>query len=142
MSSLSCIRQALCCVNLLFWVLGCGMLGVGIWLHLAYQGYSKLLLTHQMLSGDSLAIVAGVLAFLLGFLGCCGSWFQNKCLLRMYFILVILILLLEFTAGTLGFIYRKHVGDVLQDELLLGIQNRYTTDNEHGLREIWDHIQD
>ncbi|XP_054712646.1 tetraspanin-9-like [Uloborus diversus] len=141
MSSLSCVRQALCCVNLLFWVLGCGMLGIGIWMHLAYQSYNKVLLSPPMLSGDSLVIVAGVLMFLLSFLGCCGSWFQNKCLLRMYFVMVIVILLLEFTAGILGFVYRKHVGNVLRDELLVGIQQRYTADNTHGLKDTWDHIQ-
>ena len=64
------------------------MLGTGIWMHLAYQGYSKLLVSHQMLSGDSLIIVAGVVTFLLGFLGCCGSWFQNKFLLRMVIYLI------------------------------------------------------
>ncbi|GIY16964.1 tetraspanin-4 [Caerostris extrusa] len=141
MSNFSCVRKSLCCINLLFWVLGCGILGIGIWMHLAYQGYSKLI-THQILSGDSLVIVAGVLTFLLGFLGCCGSWFQNKCLLRMYFILVIAVLLLEFTAGTLGFIYRRHVGTVLQEELLTGLQTRYTINNENGLKITWDHIQE
>ncbi|XP_055948418.1 tetraspanin-9-like isoform X2 [Argiope bruennichi] len=116
MTNFSCVRKSLCCINLLFWVLGCGILGIGIWMHLAYQGYSKLL-SHQALSGDSLVIIAGVLTFLLGFLGCCGSWFQNKCLLRM-------------------------VGAVLQDELLTGLQTRYTTNNIHGLKTTWDHIQE
>ncbi|KAG8187379.1 hypothetical protein JTE90_016925 [Oedothorax gibbosus] len=142
MSSLSCVRTSLCCVNLIFWVLGCGILGIGVWMHLAFEGYSSLVTSRQILSADSLVIAAGVLTFLLGFLGCCGSWFQNKCLLRMYFIMVIAVLLLEFSAGTLGFIYRKHVGAVLQEELIIGIKRRYTVNNENGLRETWDHIQE
>ncbi|GFY39889.1 tetraspanin [Trichonephila inaurata madagascariensis] len=82
MSHISCVRKSLCCVNLLFWVLGCGILGIGIWLHLAYQGYSRLL-SYRILSFDSVIIFAGVMTFLPGFFGCCGSWFQNRCLLRM-----------------------------------------------------------
>ncbi|XP_015912457.1 tetraspanin-4 [Parasteatoda tepidariorum] len=140
-NSFSCVRKSLCCINLLFWVLGCGMLGVGLWLNQSYRGYSKVLISHHVLSGDYLVIVAGVLTFLLGFLGCCGAWFQNKFLLRMYFILVIVVLLLEFTAGTLGFIYRKHIGEALQEELLIGIHDRYAIDNHNGLKETWDHIQ-
>lgn len=33
------------------------------------------------------------------------------------------------------------VGEVLQEELLVGLQFRYTLDNEHGLKDTWDHIQ-
>ncbi|GFT28329.1 tetraspanin-4 [Nephila pilipes] len=141
MSHITCVRKSLCCINLLFWILGCGILGIGIWLHLAYQGYSRLL-SHRILSGDSLIIIAGVLTFLPGFFGCCGSWFQNRCLLRMYFILVIAVLLIEFSAGTLGFIYRRRAGAILQDELLTGLQTRYTATNENGLKITWDHIQE
>ncbi|GFX44479.1 tetraspanin [Trichonephila clavipes] len=60
----------------------------------------------------------------------------------LYFVLVIGVLLIEFSAGTLGFIYRRHAGAVLQEELLTGLQTRYTTDNENGLKTTWDHIQE
>lgn len=33
------------------------------------------------------------------------------------------------------------MGEVLQEELLVGLQFRYTLNNEHGLRDTWDHIQ-
>lgn len=136
----TCVRHTLCCLNLLFWIFGCGILGIGIWLHLVYGGYATLLVSYQALSADSLCISAGVITFLIGFLGCCGSWFQSKCLLVMYFIIVIVIFLLEFTAGTLGFVYRRHVGDALQEEFKNGLQEKYTLTNENGLAEAWDHL--
>ncbi|XP_023214601.1 tetraspanin-9-like [Centruroides sculpturatus] len=140
-SGYTCIRHSLCIINLLFWVVGCGMLGIGIWLHIVYGGYATLLPSYQIISAGSLSIASGIITFIVGFLGCCGSWFQNKCLLVSYFILVILIFLLEFTAGTLGFIYRKHVGETLRDELLMGIQEKYKVNDVNGLTEAWDHIQ-
>ncbi|CAN7998767.1 unnamed protein product, partial [Ixodes hexagonus] len=105
----TCVRHTLCCYNLLFWILGCGMTGVGVWLHVAYGGYSTVLPTYRMLSADGLCLTAGVVTFLVAFLGCCGAWFQSRCMLVTYFVLVILIFLLEFAAGTLGFVYRRHV---------------------------------
>ncbi|XP_076369946.1 tetraspanin-4-like isoform X3 [Tachypleus tridentatus] len=107
-SGYTCVRRTFCWLNLFFWIIGCGILGVGVWLHLAYGGFAKLFPTYRVLSADSLCMTAGVLTFLVGFLGCCGSWFESKCLLVLYFIIVVLVFLLEFTAGTLGFAYRKH----------------------------------
>lgn len=136
----TCVRHTLCCYNLLFWILGCGMTGVGIWLHLAYGGYSTVLPTHRVLSADGLCLTAGVVTFVLAFLGCCGAWFQSKCLLCTYFVLLIVIFLLEFTAGTLGFVYRKDIGRSLMHEMTTGIKQKYTPDDANGLAEVWDHI--
>lgn len=75
-----------------------------MWLRLAYQGeYVTLLPDHAALSADSvsdcrncfpiagdeqvifylfqLLLTAGVMGFVITFFGCCGSWFQSKCLL-------------------------------------------------------------
>ncbi|KAJ8873552.1 hypothetical protein PR048_024370 [Dryococelus australis] len=60
---------------------GCGVLGAGIWLRLAYSGYAALLPQYSILSADSLCIAAGVLMFVIAFFGCCGAWFQNRCML-------------------------------------------------------------
>uniref|UniRef100_V5H8N7 Putative tetraspanin family n=1 Tax=Ixodes ricinus TaxID=34613 RepID=V5H8N7_IXORI len=46
-----------------------------------------------------------------------------------YFVLVILIFLLEFAAGTLGFVYRRHIGQSLMEEMKVGIQLKYNPDN-------------
>lgn len=67
----------------IFWfqICGCAFLGAGIWLRLAYQGYATLMPYHAALSADSLFITVGVLSFVITFFGCCGSWFQSRCLL-------------------------------------------------------------
>lgn len=136
----TCVRRTLCCYNLLFWVLGCGVTGVGVWLHVAYGGYSTLLPTHRVLSADGLCLTAGAITFLVAFLGCCGAWFQSRCMLATYFVLVILIFLLEFAAGTLGFIYRRHIRESLEEELKVSIKFKYDPDGDNGLAELWDHI--
>ncbi|KAH9383416.1 hypothetical protein HPB48_024658 [Haemaphysalis longicornis] len=116
------------------------MTGVGVWLHVAYGGYSTLLPTHRVLSADGLCLTAGAVTFLVAFLGCCGAWFQSRCLLATYFVLVILIFLLEFAAGTLGFVYRRHIGQSLVEEMKAGIELKYDPDGDNGLAELWDHI--
>lgn len=60
---------------------GCGIFGVGLWLRFAYEGYVSLLPQYALLSAESICITVGVITFILAFFGCCGSWFQNRCLL-------------------------------------------------------------
>jgi hypothetical protein len=60
---------------------GCALLGAGLWLRLAYNGYAALLPQYSMLSADSLCIAVGVTMFVVAFFGCCGAWFQNRCML-------------------------------------------------------------
>ncbi|CAM1319411.1 TSPAN9 (predicted) [Pycnogonum litorale] len=138
-SGFSCVRYCLCFLNLISWLVGCGMLGLGIWLHLAYSGYTTLLPSYAAFSADSLCIALGIIIFIVGFFGCCGSWFENKCLLITYFICVILIFLAELLVGMFGFIYRVHIGGVVKDELKMGISTKYSNDSK--LVQVWRHIQ-
>ncbi|KAJ8959281.1 hypothetical protein NQ317_019584, partial [Molorchus minor] len=58
----------------------CGLLGVGLWLRFAYEGYASLLPQYALLSADSLSSLLKV-TFVFSFFACCGSWFQNRCML-------------------------------------------------------------
>lgn len=52
---------------------------------------------------------------------------------------MILVFLAELLAGTFGFIYRVQIGDVIKNELKLGIAHKYS--NSSKLVDVWDHIQ-
>ncbi|GAB6033175.1 hypothetical protein CHUAL_012781 [Chamberlinius hualienensis] len=140
-SGYTCIRFTLCFCNLLAWLAGCGILGVGIWLHVAYGGYATVLPSYAALSADSLCIIAGVVTFAIAFFGCCGSWFQSRILLLLYFAIVGLVFALEVTVGSLAFVYRENLTDELRRELTRGIQVNYGHADEQGFTAAWDHIQ-
>lgn len=58
--------------------------------------------------------------------------------------LVVIIFILEIVAGVLAFVYRSNIEKVLCDELLLGIQKSYPSNeepDETGLRGAWDAVQ-
>lgn len=140
-SGYTCIRFTLCSCNVLAWLAGCGILGVGIWLHVAYGGYATILPAYSSLSADSLCIIAGVVTFAVAFFGCCGSWFQSRVLLLLYFVIVGLIFAFEVTVGTLAFVYRENVTEELKLELTKGIQKNYFQKNEEGFTGTWDYVQ-
>lgn len=145
-SGYTCIRRTFCWLNIILWTCGCAFLGAGIWLRLAYRGYATLLPDHDGLSADSLFIAVGVLSLVVSFFGCCGSWFQSRCLLITYFILIVLLFLSEFLIGSIAFLFRGGLGRTLANELRFGIEKHYNASDRGGLAapsvaSIWDSVQ-
>lgn len=77
----TCIRHVFCSLNVLIWLCACGILGAGLWLRLAYSGYATLVPQYSFASADSLLLAAGCVTFVIAFFGCCGAWFQSRCML-------------------------------------------------------------
>ncbi|XP_017775922.1 PREDICTED: tetraspanin-9 [Nicrophorus vespilloides] len=142
-SGYTCVRHIFCWLNVILWITGCGILGVGIWLRISYEGYTNLLPQYALLSADSLAIVVGAIGVVLAFFGCCGSWFQSRCMLITYFALVVFIFMSEFLMGSVAFVFREGIGHVLKEELTNGLKHHYniTAHGPNSLVTIWDHLQ-
>lgn len=70
-------------LNFLFWLqlLGCTIVGFAVYLRVSYGGYISLLPQHGILSLDAVLLMLGFLLFTTAFLGCCGAWCKNQCLL-------------------------------------------------------------
>lgn len=73
--------QRLSLVQSFLQLCACGILGAGLWLRLAYSGYTTLVPHYSFASADSLLLAAGCVTFVIAFFGCCGAWFQSRCML-------------------------------------------------------------
>ncbi|XP_060745109.1 tetraspanin-9 isoform X1 [Tachysurus vachellii] len=140
-------RGCLCCVkymmflfNLLFWLSGCGLLGVGIWLSMSQGSFATFSPSFPSLSAANLVIILGSIVMVTGFLGCMGAIKENKCLLLSFFIFLLIILLAELILLILFFVYTDKVSENAQQDLKEGLQ-LYNTDNNIGLRNAWNIIQ-
>uniref|UniRef100_A0A3Q0SBN5 Tetraspanin n=1 Tax=Amphilophus citrinellus TaxID=61819 RepID=A0A3Q0SBN5_AMPCI len=69
--------------NLIFWLGGCGLFGVGVWLSFTQSEFSSLPLSFPSLSAANLLLVAGGITMVTGFLGCLGALKEQRCLLFM-----------------------------------------------------------
>ncbi|XP_035183173.1 tetraspanin-4 isoform X2 [Oxyura jamaicensis] len=78
---LQCIKYLMFVFNLLFWLGGCGILGVGIWLAVTQGNFATLSSSFPSLSAANLLIVTGTFVMIIGFVGCIGAIKENKCLL-------------------------------------------------------------
>jgi len=68
-------------VNCCWQLLGCAILGIGIWLQVSKAAYASLAPSYNVLSATILLISAGVLVLIIGFFGCCGAIMESKCML-------------------------------------------------------------
>lgn len=144
-SGFSCVKFIFFGFNVIFWLLGCAILGIGIWLQVSKSAYTSMSPSLSFVSATVLCIAAGVLVLVVGFFGCCGAIMENKCLLMTYFVLVVVIFILEIVVGVLAFIYKNDIEKVLGQELLKGIEKDYPATegepDEHNLRAGWALIQ-
>ncbi|XP_045479529.1 tetraspanin-9 [Harmonia axyridis] len=142
-SGYTCVRLVFCWLNVFLWVTACILLGLGVWLRLSHEGLVTLVPQYDYLSLDIIFMGIGTLAFSLTFLGCCGSLFQNRCMLIMYFVLVILLLVAEIICGTTIFVFREGLNHFVREDLKNGIMLHYnaSTGGPFSLPKIWDRIQ-
>ncbi|TDG96501.1 hypothetical protein EPR50_G00229330 [Perca flavescens] len=109
-----CIKYLLFFFNLLFWLSGCLILGVAIYLKVGKAGNQ---ITSNSLPGVDLLIAIGAIIMVLGFLGCCGAIRENRCLLLLFFISLLIIFILLVAAGILGAVGENKVNDWAKENL-------------------------
>uniref|UniRef100_A0A4W5Q1Y2 Tetraspanin n=1 Tax=Hucho hucho TaxID=62062 RepID=A0A4W5Q1Y2_9TELE len=106
-----CIKYLLFIFNLLFWMSGCVILGVSIYLKVnpVFGG---------LLPGLNLLIAVGTIITVLGFLGCFGAIRESRVMLMMFFVGLLLVFILLVISGILGAVGVKKIEEWLTEKLL------------------------
>lgn len=110
----NCVKYLLFFFNLLFWISGCIILGVSIYIKVNKDGHG---IPTESLPGVDLMIAIGVIIMVLGFLGCCGAIRENRCLLLLFFISLLLIFILLLATGIIGAVGSNKVQDWMTKHL-------------------------
>ncbi|KAE8613739.1 hypothetical protein XENTR_v10007852 [Xenopus tropicalis] len=137
---LCCLKYMMFLFNLIFWLCGCGLLGVGIWLSVSQGNFATFSPSFPSLSAANLVIAIGTIVMVTGFLGCLGAIKENKCLLLSFFIILLIILLAELILLILFFVYMDKVNENAKQDLKDGLL-LYNTENNVGLKNAWNIIQ-
>lgn len=149
-----CAKPLLILINLLFFVLGIVVLGIGIWISVSKDSFFELISNSTIpkevkdldekvkneadyyFSMASLVVIGmGAFIMLLSLIGCCGSFKESKCLLITYATVVILITLGQSIGIILSAVYQKEfqtqVGNAFKPSL-----KSYGTD--HHVTLLWN----
>ncbi|XP_063047248.1 tetraspanin-9 [Engraulis encrasicolus] len=138
-------RRCLCCVkylmflfNLIFWLGGCGLFGVGVWLSFKQADISALPLSFPSLSAANLLLVAGGITMVTGFLGCLGALKEQRCLLMTFFVILVILVVTEVILTVTVHIYDDELEEMAKNDLLDGMRNY---NNDTRLQHSWDSLQ-
>ncbi|XP_053755258.1 LOW QUALITY PROTEIN: CD151 antigen [Panthera pardus] len=117
------------------------VMAVGIWTLALKSDYISLLASGTYLATAYILVVAGVVVMVTGVLGCCATFKERRNLLRLYFILLLLIFLLEVIAGILAYIYYQQLNAELKEHLKDTMTKRYHQPGHEGVTSAVDKLQ-
>lgn len=141
---LQLLRSIVFISNLLIWLAGLTLLGLGIGLRVE-PSLIQYLKQHEVTNyyaievASYVIIIAGICLTIVGFLGCCGAWFLNQAMLVLYFLILMVVLGLEMTAAIMVNANRNQYKKTVDKELLTMIQKEY--DHYPQKAAIVDEIQ-
>uniref|UniRef100_A0A8C8JU74 Tetraspanin n=1 Tax=Oncorhynchus tshawytscha TaxID=74940 RepID=A0A8C8JU74_ONCTS len=133
------LRYGMVFFNLLFWLGGCGILGVGVWLSVTQGNFATLSSSLPSLSAANLLIVVGTIIMVIGCLGCVGAVKESRPLL-----LSVSILFINIHISAVSIMLYSHFYNLIdhyaQRDLKRGLQ-LFGTEGNVGLTNAWMIVQ-
>jgi len=151
--ALGLIKFLMVTTNIVFWLIGGTLLGLGIWMAVDDNAFQALAIANSAGMNDDMWAAAvytmigvGALVFLLGFLGCVGAMKASgpgrNCLLRLYFVLVKLIIIAEIVCVVLIAIFWTSINDEIRDGMQNDVREKYVNEtSDDGITTAWNKIQ-
>ncbi|XP_007941020.1 leukocyte antigen CD37 [Orycteropus afer afer] len=140
---LSLIKYFLFVFNLFFFVLGSLIFCFGIWILVDKTSFVSFVgLTFISLQiWSKLLAVSGILTMALALLGCVGALKELRCLLGLYFGMLLFLFATQITVGILISTQRTLLERKVQEMVLETIQNYSADPEETAAEESWDYVQ-
>ncbi|KAM5180415.1 tetraspanin-18-like [Mantella aurantiaca] len=125
--------------NVLIFLGGICLLGVGIWIVIDPDGFQSLFTSNALLSaGGYILLFVGLALSLLGFLGCFGAIRESKPLLLLFFILVLILFTVELVGVIMAMTFQKMIKE---DHFRTELQKYYKGDNSSEVfSQSWNTI--
>ncbi|CAO1316999.1 unnamed protein product [Diamesa serratosioi] len=143
-NSASCVKYTLFFLNFIFVITGIVILSVGLTVQGIYHGYSDFL-DQQFFTLPTFLVVIGSLVFLIAFFGCFGAIKENYCMVLTFSILLLIVFILELSAGVTGYILRGSTYQLLTSTIQPTMQNYGNLEihkNNTQITKAWDNVQE
>ncbi|NWT09844.1 TSN1 protein, partial [Vireo altiloquus] len=133
------IKVMMILFNLAIFLSGGTLLGVGIWVKVDGESFLKIFgslsaSVLQVVNVSYLLIVIGAILLVIGFLGCYGAQKESKCLLMMFFSVVLIIFIAEVAAAVVALVFTG-----LAETLLTGLVTPLLKE-KYGVDDTFTHV--
>lgn len=111
-------------INFVIWAMGGAILGLAIWIRSDsdFWEYHQGLDIPQYYQACYVAIALGIIILIIGFFGCCAAALDSPCMLFTYFLVMMLVVLMELAAA--GLVWKHGDGDKFQKFLTDSIKHQ------------------
>jgi len=141
-------RTLVILLNMLFFLLGCGIFSLGVWsqydknFSTLWNSFevSKLLDARGVNGASLLFIITGFASILLSFLGLFGSLKKDKCFLSTYCLLISIIIILEVASVSVFISYKSQSSEQI-GKALNKTMEKINKENDPASLKIMDTIQ-
>ncbi|XP_061671222.1 CD151 antigen-like isoform X2 [Syngnathoides biaculeatus] len=116
-------------------------MAVGVWTLLEKSDYISLLPSMTYAASAYILVLAGAIVMVTGVLGCCATFKEQRRLLRVYFVLLLCIFLLEILAGVLAYIYYRQLNEELKQNLRVTMMQKYEQKTQEHVTSAVDKLQ-
>ncbi|XP_053304604.1 CD151 antigen [Spea bombifrons] len=136
-----CLKYLLFAFNFFFWLAGLAVMAVGVWTLIQKSDYISLLPSSTYAATAYILVVAGAIVMVTGILGCCATFKERKSLLKVYFVLLLCIFILEILAGILAYIYYQQINAELKQSLKDTMTLKYKQPGQEKVTSAVDQLQ-
>ncbi|PIO15987.1 Tetraspanin-1 [Aquarana catesbeiana] len=139
MSFFTFIKVLMILFNLAIFLGGGTLVGVGIWVSVDSGSFLKLFgtlgsgtdsIASQFVNVPYFLIAIGALLVILGFLGCCGAQKESKCLLILFFSIILIIFIAEIAGAVVALVFSSVAQSFLKLLLIPVLQKDYGSNQE------------
>ncbi|NXG74767.1 TSN1 protein, partial [Baryphthengus martii] len=135
------IKVMMILFNLTIFLGGGTLLGVGIWVTVDGDSFLDVFgalssSVMQVVNVGYFLIVIGAILLIIGFLGCYGAQKESKCLLMMFFSVVLIIFIAEIAAAVVALVYTGLAETLLSAVVTPILKENYGKDK--SFTEIWN----
>nr|XP_057930495.1 tetraspanin-1-like [Doryrhamphus excisus]XP_057930496.1 tetraspanin-1-like [Doryrhamphus excisus] len=125
---------------------GAAILGVGIWVKVDSNSFMGILDSVEELPSEIsqvaniayLLIAVGAILLVIGFLGCCGAMRESRCMLLLFFSIVLIIFIIEVAGAVVLLVFKDVAEDLfdnLETEVRKGLRAKFGSDE--SLTSLW-----
>ncbi|KAM4640933.1 tetraspanin-1 [Discoglossus pictus] len=144
MNCFTFIKVVMIIFNTLIFLGGSTRLGIGIWVAVDSKSFLKIFgsvdpsIAAQFVNVGYFLIVLGCLLFIIGFIGCCGAQKESKCLLLVFFSIILVIFVAEIASAVVALVYSNLAENLLKPLIGPVLKNEYGNPKYQETTNVWN----
>ena len=126
--------------NILFFMVGCGIIGLGCYMYFEMKDYLSFLGDTGFVDSTIGFIVIGVVLTVVSFFGICAVCTDNRCMFKAFGCIMAIVVIAEFGIAIAILICKVDAEEAISKEMRSSL-NKYGNGTDEDVTSSWDQIQ-